>query len=190
MKKPCIRTGIESIKIITKSFKAAAPSEKFQIINKEHQEIGTRVKKALERNLNFPEEKIEVIPLENLISDTTSPCPDNSLLITIGGDGTFLNTAHAIDSSNSYILGINSKPRSSIGKLCSYQFYEAHPDDPPIKLENCIFGCNFSITDVDQIADKLCQKLGEGDFGVLKRKRIKIRQLDGDRYLDKFPLGK
>lgn len=39
------------------------------------------------------------------------------LIITVGGDGTFLRTTHMID--NQFIMGVNSSPSQSVGALCS-----------------------------------------------------------------------
>lgn len=44
------------------------------------------------------------------------PYKSSNLVITIGGDGTFLEAARNID--NQLILGVNSAPLSSRGKLC------------------------------------------------------------------------
>lgn len=41
----------------------------------------------------------------------------SDLIITVGGDGTFLRTAHHVTTQN--ILGVNSDPRHSVGALCS-----------------------------------------------------------------------
>ena len=43
---------------------------------------------------------------------------DYDYVITLGGDGTFLTTAHYIRDQNIKILGINSDPCSSLGYLC------------------------------------------------------------------------
>ncbi len=42
--------------------------------------------------------------------------PDD-LIITVGGDGTFLRTAHHISTQR--ILGVNSDPKHSVGALCA-----------------------------------------------------------------------
>jgi NAD+ kinase len=38
------------------------------------------------------------------------------LIITVGGDGTFLRTSHTVDDE--YMLGVNSAPGHSVGALC------------------------------------------------------------------------
>lgn len=53
------------------------------------------------------------------ISDNTF-----DIVITIGGDGTFLEAAHAIEKQ--IILGVNSDPRWSVGRFCA-----AKPDNFP-----------------------------------------------------------
>ena len=40
-------------------------------------------------------------------------------VISVGGDGTFLETAHLIKTSEIPLLGINSDPACSVGKLCA-----------------------------------------------------------------------
>jgi NAD+ kinase len=42
------------------------------------------------------------------------------LILTVGGDGTFLSTAHQI--KNQLIMGINSAPTVSVGALCTIKF--------------------------------------------------------------------
>lgn len=39
------------------------------------------------------------------------------LIISVGGDGTFLRTSHGVKET--FILGVNSAPRHSVGALCS-----------------------------------------------------------------------
>jgi NAD+ kinase len=50
-------------------------------------------------------------------SELSAPVSDVDLLISVGGDGTFLDASHYLDSVP--ILGINSSGSSSFGHLCS-----------------------------------------------------------------------
>jgi NAD+ kinase len=40
------------------------------------------------------------------------------LVMTIGGDGTFLETSHHIDDKKTVMMGVNSVPRESVGYYC------------------------------------------------------------------------
>jgi NAD kinase len=62
----------------------------------------------------FSESKIKIILLGNL---TKNDLTDSDLVITIGGDGTFVRAANLIE--NSLVLGINSNPKTSEGALTS-----------------------------------------------------------------------
>lgn len=55
------------------------------------------------------------------------------LVVTVGGDGTFLRTSHAV--TNQLMLGINSAPSISRGALCSITGHEF-----PEKLEEILAG--------------------------------------------------
>lgn len=40
------------------------------------------------------------------------------LVVTIGGDGTFLETSHHIDDAKTVLMGVNSVPKESVGYYC------------------------------------------------------------------------
>lgn len=47
-----------------------------------------------------------------------------TLVISLGGDGTYLRTSSMILNPNTPLLGINSDPGRSIGMLCSKFLYK------------------------------------------------------------------
>ncbi len=55
------------------------------------------------------------------VDDLNRTIDNLDLIITIGGDGTFLRTASHIYNTNTPILGITSDPTRSVGALCSYE---------------------------------------------------------------------
>jgi NAD kinase len=69
----------------------------------------------------------------------------NDLVITFGGDGTFVKAANLINDS--FLLGINSNPEESEGALTNLNLYE-----------------------IDKIKEIL-----NGDFDILKRHRVKVK---------------
>lgn len=55
---------------------------------------------------------------------TPEDTKDKSLVISLGGDGTYLRTSSMIDNSNVPILGINTDPGRSLGILCGKFLYK------------------------------------------------------------------
>lgn len=55
------------------------------------------------------------------------------LVITVGGDGTFLRTSHHV--VNQLVIGVNSAPKASVGALCSVTLNEF-----PKKIKNILEG--------------------------------------------------
>lgn len=49
---------------------------------------------------------------------------DKSLIISLGGDGTFLRTSSMIESCDTPLVGINTDPGRSLGILCSKFLYK------------------------------------------------------------------
>jgi NAD+ kinase len=89
----------------------------------------------------------EVIPEAKFIhvSDLDSEDLAVDLVISVGGDGTFIRVSHFLDEQ--YILGINSEPSSSEGALCS----------------------------IDCTELKKIRKVISGAFEVKKRNRVQVR---------------
>ena len=83
--------------------------------------------KALENSLkrNFPDKTIENSTLKRF-SRQGDAIQDDSLVITIGGDGLFLSASHMVKSKNVYMLGLNSHPNSSVGHYCSVKLPYCH----------------------------------------------------------------
>ena len=50
---------------------------------------------------------------------TRDDIADKSLVVCLGGDGTFLKTASTIPTSRIPVLGVNTDPTRSVGHLCS-----------------------------------------------------------------------
>lgn len=76
--------------------------------HQEHNKAIDLVKKTLENHkINYHVEQRHLV--ENISGF--------DLVITIGGDGTFLRTSHFI--KNQFIIGVNSSPKHSVGALCS-----------------------------------------------------------------------
>ena len=63
------------------------------------------------RNANIP---FDIRPREKI----KTPIKDRKLVITVGGDGTFLEISHHIKDSTP-ILGINQNPKESVGFYCA-----------------------------------------------------------------------
>lgn len=78
---------------------------------------------------NFPESDFLAIEYSSIKKELFR---DADLVLTLGGDGTFIKAAHLID--NSLILGINSNPETSEGALTSISINEIS------KLNNLIEG--------------------------------------------------
>jgi NAD+ kinase len=87
-------------------------------------------------------EKIDIILLDEIKKDLVNHF---DLIITYGGDGTFVKTANLMEDG--YILGINSKPETSEGALTT-----------------------INVNELEKL-----KKIIEGDFEILTRERIKIR---------------
>ena len=54
----------------------------------------------------------------------TKDTQGRSLVISVGGDGTYLRTSSMIEDCNTPILGVNSDPGRSLGILCSKFLYK------------------------------------------------------------------
>ena len=55
---------------------------------------------------------------------TVEDTRDRSLVISLGGDGTYLRTSSMIENNKVPILGINTDPARSLGILCSKFLYK------------------------------------------------------------------
>jgi len=49
--------------------------------------------------------------------------PEIELVLSLGGDGTFLKTASMIKNRQMPILGVNTDPKRSVGCLCNRKVY-------------------------------------------------------------------
>ena len=54
----------------------------------------------------------------------TDDTNDKTLVISCGGDGTYLRTSSMIPNSNTPVLGVNTDPGRSLGILCSKFLYK------------------------------------------------------------------
>lgn len=67
--------------------------------------------------------KIEHLPVDEFLKWSPSKIDfEGHMVCTMGGDGTFIQTAQAIGSRDVLTLGINPEPGNSLGYLCGYQF--------------------------------------------------------------------
>lgn len=87
------------------------------------------------------EKEVEFIKFKDL---KKAHMDDNSLVVTLGGDGTFVKAANLIEDG--YIIGINFNPGESEGALTNLNFFELH------RLKEVL----------------------EGNFEVVQRHRIKV----------------
>eukprot|EP01029_Cantina_marsupialis_P005916 TRINITY_DN164121_c0_g2_i1.p1 TRINITY_DN164121_c0_g2~~TRINITY_DN164121_c0_g2_i1.p1 ORF type:complete len:418 (+),score=58.31 TRINITY_DN164121_c0_g2_i1:43-1254(+) len=79
---------------------------------------------------------------------------DADLVVSAGGDGSFLRAASSIHSPNIPILGINNNPLLSQGELCGFEV----PSGPIEDKYNSLM--------------ELFQKLNDDEFHVVQRRRI------------------
>jgi NAD kinase len=63
----------------------------------------------------------------------TADTIDKSLVISCGGDGTYLRTSSMIPNSSIPLLGINTDPGRSLGILCSKFLYKERSSDKQIE---------------------------------------------------------
>ena len=85
--------------------------------NKTHFEISDRFEEVIKTRVN----KLTVSqewPLT--VADTVG----KSLVISLGGDGTYLRTSSMIDNCHVPLLGINTDPSRSLGILCGKFLYK------------------------------------------------------------------
>jgi NAD kinase len=114
--------------------------DKILIVTKNKQEKENIINSDMKRYLGRSE--ITIIELNDVRKDFIN---NFDLIITFGGDGTFVKSANLIEDS--FILGINSRPETSEGALTT-----------------------ISVNELDKL-----KKISEQDFEVLTRQRIKIK---------------
>ena len=68
---------------------------------------------------------------------------DIELVLSLGGDGTFLKTASMIKNRQMPILGVNTDPQRSVGCLCNRKVFHATCDDDILKMMRYIERENF-----------------------------------------------
>ena len=69
--------------------------------------------------------------------------PEIELILSLGGDGTFLKTASMINNRNMPILGVNTDPQRSVGCLCNRKIFHANMEDEIKKMMRYIERENF-----------------------------------------------
>ncbi|MBK8219770.1 MAG: NAD(+)/NADH kinase [Candidatus Obscuribacter sp.] len=84
--------------------------ESVQASHLEHEETLALVVKTLESA------GLEVVPVRQL-DDFARLVPDVDLIVTVGGDGTFLRISHEVQTAVP-VLGVNSAPITSFGHFC------------------------------------------------------------------------
>lgn len=121
----------------------------------QHHEIHTKNRDLVIKTLQENEIETKVVNRFDY-SDTNIEWAD--VIITTGGDGTFLMAASKIHNRNKPLIGINSDPSRSLGYLCLPSFYtENFPD--------------------------AINKLRHGNFRWMHRQRIKVT-LTGEHAFD------
>lgn len=69
--------------------------------------------------------------------------PEIELILSLGGDGTFLKTASMIKNRQMPILGVNTDPQRSVGCLCNRKVYHDSSDADINKMMRYIERENF-----------------------------------------------
>ncbi len=96
--------------------KSAAIEKRFINTHLEHYRTLTKVEAFL---------KSKNIKYKKMLRGQSKDLSDFDFIITIGGDGTFLEAALAV--KNQFVLGINSDPKWSVGRFCyAYNSNFAH----------------------------------------------------------------
>jgi len=126
--------------------------EKVLIIAKNKDEKEYILKSKIKEYLGYKE--IEIIELSEVKKDFIN---NFDLIITFGGDGTFVKAANLIEDC--FILGINSRPKTSEGALTT-----------------------INVNEIDKL-----KKIQEENYEILTRERIKVK-LNG-RALDEHSLN-
>ena len=73
--------------------------------------------------------------------------PGIELILSLGGDGTFLKTASFIKNRHIPILGVNTDPQRSVGCLCNRKVFHASCEDDIVKMMRYIERENFEFFD-------------------------------------------
>ena len=73
--------------------------------------------------------------------------PEIELILSLGGDGTFLKTASMIKDRHMPILGVNTDPQRSVGCLCNRKVFHATCEDDIVKMMRYIERENFEFFD-------------------------------------------
>lgn len=94
------------------------------------------------------------VEYRKLYRGQTIDCASFDLVITVGGDGTFLEAARQVGKQ--LILGVNSDPKRSIGRLCN-----ATREDFERIFKRVLNGKSKI-----QAINRLCLKLGKNSKGV------------------------
>lgn len=175
---------IKHVKIITKSF----PRSNIHLhnsINTEHLKLGDKFAQSLSKY--FPSATFELHSLMQFLSRKNPiELEDDTLVITIGGDGTFLHSAHKIKNDKSFILGVNSKPNESIGKLCSFDLIAEGCDDNgwvenKKKISSLKEQDEFcKVVNFGDLGDRLGNALSNQQFSIVNRRRIHVSKV-GER---------
>ena len=78
-----------------------------------------------------------------MLTDEDISDPNIELILSLGGDGTFLKTASMIKNRHMPILGVNTDPQRSVGCLCNRKVFHATCDDDITKMMRYIERENF-----------------------------------------------
>ena len=99
--------------LATKDIAAAASYHRdIEIADREHSACMQKVSAILHEHDVYT---------HSIDADTTCPDTDFDLVLAVGGDGTVLYANHALNNSQSTIIGVRSS-HSSVGHLCAYDY--------------------------------------------------------------------
>ena len=174
-------TKFKKIFIITKSVDSKKllkgndliSKEYFEKMRDDHLKIGQIFKKRLQEIFD---KKIELKTLTEFRKSEDNLLNSNELVIGIGGDGTFLNINKKIATKTPTVLGINSNPKKSLGKLCGLKLLEHKSGDYD-------YNTNKSI-------DQMLKALDKGNYEEIIRRRLQVEKKQEISENLKFPLGK
>ena len=126
---------------------------------------------------------------------TIEHCAGKSLIISLGGDGTFLRTSSMIDNCETPILGINTDPGRSLGILCSKFLYKDRSKDSTIhKIFDQLEAGEFRRKWRQRMMCKVTQleKYNEDDKEQYEKAILqgsKISCADGNKVIEKLMLN-
>ena len=87
--------------------------------------------------------------------------PDIDLILSLGGDGTFLKTASFINNRHIPILGVNTDPSRSVGHLCNREIHHYKTDEDIYSMMRMIDSMNFEFFPRQRLLFEMKDDTGE-----------------------------